>query len=349
MAGLLAWAADVVGRGGQSDDDDSSNNPDSIPLILTPEQEQYVRDLDQKAVSLSRSIQELRLRIPPSDISQRLPHLHAHSLASNAALALQLNAHSATREQAQQREDKLQEENAAYEKAISNCETKIQERLQEAELLHNKLKEMDKTEEELRAELENAQAAANIRHSVEHVTEPGKEVDTQASLEASESAILDKLESKKKELHSAEEMVQDLEKKWAEVQEKALKQPSPAQREKALDKQLHSLIEQLAAKQAQAEGLVGEIHLKETELERLNGLWRRLESGKTEVNTTRNRFVRSSSGSGYASPDSADASDKLPYHMGGRFESLQRLRLLRSGFVLYIFLLHLVVFIKISF
>ncbi|GAB2299891.1 hypothetical protein Dimus_033940 [Dionaea muscipula] len=104
MAGLLAWAADVVGRGGQSDEE--SDNPDSITLIFTtPEQEQYARDLDSKAASLTRSIQDLRLRIPPSDISQRLPDLHAQSLASNAALALQLNAHSTTREQAQQRED----------------------------------------------------------------------------------------------------------------------------------------------------------------------------------------------------------------------------------------------------
>lgn len=97
MAGLLAWAADVVGGGGAhpADQDEYS----SIPLVFSPEQQRYVEELDQKAASLSRSIQDLRLRIPPPDISERLPHLHAHSLASNAALALQLNSHSATREQ----------------------------------------------------------------------------------------------------------------------------------------------------------------------------------------------------------------------------------------------------------
>lgn len=98
MAGLLAWAADVVGKSGHingADDDD----PNSIPLILTDEQQAYVQELNRKAASLSRAIQDLRLRLPPPDISQRLPHLHAHSLASNAALALQLNAHSATKEQ----------------------------------------------------------------------------------------------------------------------------------------------------------------------------------------------------------------------------------------------------------
>lgn len=96
MAGLLAWA---VGKGGASNEDEDSDSNNSIPLIFTPEQQKYARELDQKAASLARSIQDLRLRLPPPDISKRLRHLHAHSLASNAALALQLNAHSATKEQ----------------------------------------------------------------------------------------------------------------------------------------------------------------------------------------------------------------------------------------------------------
>ncbi|XP_042475692.1 uncharacterized protein LOC122057605 [Macadamia integrifolia] len=137
MAGLLAWAADVVGGGGQSDDEDERNR---FPVVkFTPEQQKYARDLDVKAACITRSIQDLRLRLPPPDISQRLPHLHAHSLASNAALALQLNAHSATREEAQLREVALQEENAAYEKTITNCEKRIQEKLQEADMLQTKL------------------------------------------------------------------------------------------------------------------------------------------------------------------------------------------------------------------
>jgi hypothetical protein len=97
MAGLLAWAADVVkASGAQSNEED---DPNSIPLVFTAEQQNYAQELNRKAASLSRSIHDLRLRLPPPDISQRLPHLHAHSLASNAALALQLNSHSATREQ----------------------------------------------------------------------------------------------------------------------------------------------------------------------------------------------------------------------------------------------------------
>lgn len=348
MAGLLAWAADVVGRGGQSEDDNSDNAYSKIPLIFTPEQEQYVRELDQKAACLSRSIQDLRLRIPPPDISERLPDLHAHSLASNAALALQLNAHSSTREQAQEREVQLQEENAAYENAISNCQTKIQEKVEEVELLKKRLENLEISESHLRVELENAQAATNIGQHAEPFIEPGKFSEAQAGEEDLKYAALEKLESKKQELRSVEETVQNLEKRWAEIQDTAMKLPTPAQREKALDKQLHSLIEQLAGKQAQAEGIASEIHVNEMELERLNGLWRRIDSNNTEVNAARNRFARNSSGSGYASVDSY-VDEKLPYHIGGRSENLQRVRVLRASFVIYILLLHILVFIKISF
>ncbi|XWS30647.1 hypothetical protein CRYUN_Cryun23aG0003700 [Craigia yunnanensis] len=251
MAGLLAWAADVVGgHGGNNNQEDDFDN---IPLIFSPDQQKYVQELDQKASSLTRLIQDLRLRLPPPDISQRLPHLHAHSLASNAALALQLNAHSSTREQAQLREETLQQENAAYEKAISNCENKIHEKVQEADTLHSKLKEMNDIEKSLRAELENALTALDASHSrksADSVVESTTSDEDVANIEASrKSAILDKLEKKKKELSSIEETVQGLENKWENIHNKALRQPSPEQREKALDKQLHSLIEQLAAKQ----------------------------------------------------------------------------------------------------
>ncbi|KAF3443943.1 hypothetical protein FNV43_RR13633 [Rhamnella rubrinervis] len=347
MAGLLAWAADVVGGGGGQSNEE--NESISIPIIFTDEQRKYVQELDQKAASLSRSIQDLRLRLPPPDISQRLPHLHAHSIASNAALALQLNSHSATREQAQLREVTLQEENVGYEKAISNCEGKIQEKVQEADLLRGKLMEMEEIENNLRIELENVQIALDACQSDrkdELVGESKTADETEQDTEESKSAILEKLENKKKELSSMEENVNFLEKKWAQIQDKALKQPSPAQREKTLDKQLHSLIEQLAAKQAQAEGLVSEIHIKEMELERLNGLWKTVGNINMEANTARNRFGRNTSEKGFTSSDYITDSNQKPYSSGVRNE---RLMLLRSAFVLYILALHILVFIKISF
>ncbi|KAK2987462.1 hypothetical protein RJ640_012121 [Escallonia rubra] len=302
MAGLLAWAADVVGAGGQNTEQD---DPNSIPLIFTPDQQRY----------------------------------------------------------AQQREVMLQEENSAHEKAISDCENKVQEKLQESDLLRRKLKfslytntglqELDLTEKSLTTKLENVQAAPDAIRSGkigENLIQSKSNVEAEEDAEASESVLLEKLENKKKELGALEEIARDLEKKWGLIQDNALKQPSRAQREKLLDKQLHSLIEQLAAKQAQAEGLVSEIHLKEMELERLNALSKRLETSTSEVNAARNRFAGSSSEKGFFTSDYiVDPHNKLPYHTGGRIENLQRQMLLRSAFVLYILALHILVFIKISF
>ncbi|KAJ6936328.1 hypothetical protein NC652_011137 [Populus alba x Populus x berolinensis] len=221
--------------------------------------------------------------------------------------------------------------------------------MQETDLLLQKLQEMDETEQTLMEELENAETALDARQSeksFESVVASEMTAEVGPDAEAEKSAILEKLDNKKKELSSMEEIVQDLEKRWVRVQENELKQPTPAQREKLLDKQLHSLMERLAVKQAQAEGLVGEIHLKEMELERLKGLWRMIESSNVEGNT-RNRFGRSTSEKGSASTDYMV--DKLPYSTGGRTEHQQRLMLLRSAFVMYILFLNIVVLIKLSF
>ncbi|ESQ41567.1 hypothetical protein EUTSA_v10015850mg [Eutrema salsugineum] len=348
MAGLLAWAADVVGKNGKEGGDEK----DRIPLVFTEEQQKYVDELGRKATTLSRSIQDLRLRLPPPDISQRLPHLLAHSLASNAALTLQLDSHSATREQAQMREQTLLEENSAYENAISICETKIEEKRHEADSLVKKLKELEDVVESLINEQEDAQASLDATHSKssgESVVQPDGNGNDRADTEATKALMLEKLESKKNDLSSMEEKVQELERSWAAIQERALKQPSPAQREKTLDKQLHSLIEQLAAKQKQAEGIVGEIHSNELELERLNSLWRRYESFNVEGNAARNRFKRTNSDRGFGSDHEVDAHSYLPYSSATRNETQTRLMYLRSAFVVYILALHVLVFIKISF
>ncbi|KAG2333835.1 hypothetical protein Bca52824_005015 [Brassica carinata] len=325
---------------------------DQIPLVFTEEQQRYVDELGRKATTLSRSIQDLRLRLPPPDISQRLPHLLAHSLASNAALALQLDSHSATREQAQVREQTLLEENSAYENAISICEARIEEKTHEADSLLRKLKELEDVEERLKTEKEDAQASLDERHykiSSESRVLP-------ADTEAVKSVMLEKLESKKNDLSSMEEKVQELERSWAAIQERALKQPSPAQREKTLDKQLHTLIEQLAAKQkplvclsGPSRGIVGEIHSNEMELERLNSLWRRYESFNVEGNAARNRFKRTNSDRGFGSDHEVDSHSYLPYSSATRNESQTRLMYLRSAFVVYILALQVLVFIKISF
>jgi hypothetical protein len=101
MAGILAWAADVVGGAGGSDDEADDDARAAASAAMTPAQRLRAADLDARAASLRRAIQDLRLRVPPPHVAQRLPHLHADSLASSAALALQLNAHSSTKEQVQ--------------------------------------------------------------------------------------------------------------------------------------------------------------------------------------------------------------------------------------------------------
>ncbi|XP_068638811.1 uncharacterized protein [Aristolochia californica] len=345
MAGLLAWAADVVGGGGQSNgEDDQSRFP---IVVFTPEQEKYARELEQKAASLRRSIQDLRLRIPPPHISQRLPHLHAHSVASNAALALQLNAHSTTREQALQREIILQEENAAYEKAIANCQKKIKEKSQEADMLQAQLEELDLAEMHLRSELEETMASSEVSESQE--SNSSKTMGDHLGEESSEQDLLEELDIKKKELISMEEKVQTLQNRWEQVQQSSLKKPSPAQREKILHEQLQSLIEQRSTKQNQAESLISEIHSKELELEKLDAVRKKLENGSTEASTARNRFVRTGLGNATTSTDYIVEPLTRPSYGGSKIGWQQQLTLLRSAFVLYIFFLHLLVFIKISF
>lgn len=88
-----------------------------------------------------------------------------------------------------------------------------------------------------------------------------------------------------------------------------------------------------------------EIHAKEKDLERLNGLKTNLDSGVAEVNVARNRFGRSFSVSGGAFEDR----DVKAFRRGVRTDSQQKLMLLRSAFVIYILALHVIVFIKISF
>ncbi|XP_078439357.1 golgin family A protein [Wolffia australiana] len=347
MAGLLAWAADVVG-GGHGDEEDR------FPaLVFSPEQERQARELDEKAAFLRREIQDLRQRIPPADIAQSLPHLHAHSLASNAALALQLNAHSATRQQVQLREETLQEENAAYEKAILACHKKIEEKSNEATVLQKKLKELDLAEKNLLTELEKEEATLAVNQSAvssegESSTDDDK---TQLNQNLVEKVSLEQLEEKKNELSTCEIAVHDLEGRWAAVQRDSLKQPSSVQREKNLEKQLHGLIEQLTVKQTQAEALMGEIKAKEKELERLNVIWRRLEERQSEETAARNRFNNrgGSSSSTFLDGFSVEGGRRHGFFSGGRLEREEKPIILRSLLLLYILTLHLIVFIKISF
>ncbi|KAL5201689.1 hypothetical protein ABZP36_036043 [Zizania latifolia] len=152
------------------------------------------------------------------------------------------------------------------------------------------------------------------------------------------------LKEKNAELKFLESNVQMLEMEWSLAEGESLKNPTPAQREKVLEKQLHSLVEQLTAKQAQAEKLITYIHAKEKELERFNNLHRNLQSCSNEVSEARNPFRAGIFGVHEGSDAKAV---RRTYQFGVRTEGLKRLMILRSAFVLYILVLHTVVFIKI--
>ncbi|KAF0917426.1 hypothetical protein E2562_017871 [Oryza meyeriana var. granulata] len=345
MSGILAWAVDVVGGAGAANDDEADDARAVASAAMTPEQRLRAAELDARAASLRRSIQDLRLRVPPPHVAQRLPHLRAHSLASSAALALQLNAHSSTKEQALLREITLQEENAAYEKAVSNCRQKIQEKQMEVTLLQSNLKEMEISEQDLKAQLDNA---LNEQYASQNKAPPAASENTGNALMEAESLINLKskdLKEKNEELKLLESNVQALEMEWSLVEGESFKNLTPAQREKVLEKQLHSLVEQLTAKQAQAKSLITDVHAKEKELERLNNLQRNLQSCASEVSVARNPFR---AGLFSVHEDSDANAVRRPYQYGVRTEGLKRLMVLRSAFVLYILVLHIVVFIKIS-
>uniref|UniRef100_A0A0D9XB27 Uncharacterized protein n=1 Tax=Leersia perrieri TaxID=77586 RepID=A0A0D9XB27_9ORYZ len=332
MSGILAWAVDVVG--GAATDDEADDARAVASAAMTPEQRLRAAELDARAASVRRSIQELRLRVPPPDVAQRLPHLHAHSLASSAALALQLNAHSSTKEQALQREITLQEENAAYEEAISNCRQKIQEKLMESTQLQNNLKEfaqylsrklclqlMEVSEQDLKAQLDTA---LNEQYASQNKALAAASENTGNALMEAQSLINLKskdLKEKKEELKSLESNVQALEMERSLVEGESFKNPTPAQREKVLEKQLHSLIEQLTAKQAQAESLIADVHAKEEELERLNNVHRNIQSYTSEVSVARNPIR---AGLFSVHEDSDAKSVRRPYQFGVRTEGLKR-------------------------
>ncbi|KAJ4882728.1 Uncharacterized protein Rs2_32821 [Raphanus sativus] len=136
---------------------------------------------------------------------------------------LQLDSHSATREQAQnERADVARRENSAYENGYQSLEASLDER-------HSK-------------------------SSGESVIQPDGNGKDGADTEAMKSVMATEAGEQKRTIWLMEEKVQELERSWTVIQERALKQPSPAQREKSLDKQLQTLIEQLAAKQGTSRG-----------------------------------------------------------------------------------------------
>ncbi|PRQ53178.1 hypothetical protein RchiOBHm_Chr2g0163651 [Rosa chinensis] len=84
-----------------------------------------------------------------------------------------------------------------------------------------------RTERNLGDELENAQKTLNASRSRRSNGNSKTTAETGDDTASSKKAILDKLGEGKIEFSSMEVVVQDLEKKWGEVQDNALSQPFP--------------------------------------------------------------------------------------------------------------------------
>eukprot|EP00252_Welwitschia_mirabilis_P017406 TRINITY_DN3857_c0_g1_i2.p1 TRINITY_DN3857_c0_g1~~TRINITY_DN3857_c0_g1_i2.p1 ORF type:complete len:362 (+),score=78.64 TRINITY_DN3857_c0_g1_i2:303-1388(+) len=293
MAGFLAWAADVVG---------GSGNGDKTTIIpkFSKEDEQYVRELDRKVSSLQRYLQLLRQRLHPPNssigLSHSLPHLHADFAASNSALALEQQAHNSTREQTQNREATLQEENLSYERAIAAGNEEIIEKARETEKLKARLKEVDETVVKLQKELESLQALQQAR-AVEKLGDKTKSdgKDRSIALPYLDAGKENELEKKRNELKSWENKLSTLEEKWKTLQNTLGQRPSPAQREKELERRLRGLTEQLMLKQVQADNLSKEKRAIES---RLNEFYSVNMNNFDAESSFRKRLERSSSARG---------------------------------------------------
>ncbi|EFJ25210.1 hypothetical protein SELMODRAFT_442163 [Selaginella moellendorffii] len=238
MDGLLAWAADVVGGGS-----DPESPAARAFLAFTPDQLHEIERLDRRASELQRSLQQLRHRLPPANIAQGLPHLHAESLASQSALALELHAHSASRIQAQeldQLEQKLREEYDCLEKELRAQRDSIEE-------LEEKVQEASPLEEEEASELQSLRA--------ELAKWQTKAAESRKELSMVENEALAWPSS------GSEFWITWLSRAYG---------CQAAQREKDLERRLRSLTEQLTAKQAQAEKLTIERDNLEARVEHAN-------------------------------------------------------------------------------
>ncbi|KAM5581031.1 hypothetical protein ABKV19_010309 [Rosa sericea] len=106
---------------------------------------------------------------------------------------------------------------------------------------------MEDTERNLEYELENAQKTLNASQSRRSDGDSKTTAETGDDIASSKKAILDKLEEAENRIQVNGSSSSRFREKMGR-KDNALSQPFPAQREKILDKQYHSLIEQLGSK-----------------------------------------------------------------------------------------------------
>ncbi|PHT50383.1 hypothetical protein CQW23_10130 [Capsicum baccatum] len=243
--------------------------------------------------------------------------------------------------QEQLREITLQEENAEYDKAISDYENKIQAKSQEADLLRSKLQVRHNSQLSRGDHYIQQQHTQGISTSQVWLSKQHDKVDKE-TVEVEEEEE-QQTKTSNAELEQAQAAAAS---ESAQSNDYLIKNDSEAQEdEESANSALLRKLEEKKKELAQAEGLANDVHLKEMELERLNGLWRKLEASSADANATRNRYARSSTDRGHVSLDYIVDLHQKP----GRPEKLHKLMLFKSAFVVYILTLHILVFIKISF
>ncbi|KAI5078931.1 hypothetical protein GOP47_0006602 [Adiantum capillus-veneris] len=276
MAGLLAWAADVVtGNGQQKQEEEEEQEAPwrGIRLRLGTEEQEEVRQLEERAAALHQTIQHLRLRIPPPDISRSLPQLHADSLAAHSALTSELNAHQMTQKESETREASLRVENAAYAKAIAAVQGQLQGKRQERSLLNARIQEMENEESGMRVVLDRLPRSLAKKDGV--VLE-GTVKENPPILSSSDKSLKEgeELQRTRAELRMWENKVARLEQEWLNLLQNSTRYPSAAQCEKELERRLRILSEQLVAKQGQSDALAEERNTLQLRLSQVSEIHR---------------------------------------------------------------------------
>lgn len=298
MAGLLAWAADVVtgnGVAGQQDEEEEEEwSTFRRTIHFSADQQEEVRQLDIRAATLQNTIQHLRLRTPPPDISRSLPDLHSDSLAAHSALTSELNAHQVTQDEAQSRESLLHLENAAYFKAILAVRQQIYEKSRERFILDERVQEIEKEELTMEDELNSLQTSLAAEKEARPSVFQGMRQAGTLVLLSTDKAIKEgeELQRTRAELKTWEAMLARLEQEWASLLQNSMRVPSAAHREKELERRLRNLSEQLVTKQVQVDTLMKERNTLEFQLHQSKEIQRQTLLNHTDARSYRTKTTK---------------------------------------------------------
>lgn len=263
----------------------------------------------------------------------------------------------------------MRSENASYAKALTSIRQHVVEKAQEAVRLEGELEKMEMMRNRLEAELEHFRSVNEDEASPTGSHLEGDEDFADGSPVQSGDDAPDLIHKLRQELDMLDNKAAVLKKELTTLQHSAARWPSPAQREKDLERRLRILTEQLVTKQAQAETWASERNALELRLGKANEALQQLQAGNVDVKSKRNKIGKVSSATAPSAglderqPDStitpapvrhraakgvasvASTVDALSLHAG---RQIRRSTVLRSLTMVYIVGLHVAVFIILS-